>query len=165
MEPSLVLAENLRRVRIARGLSLSDLARRAAVAKATLVALEGGRGNPAVATLAALAGELGVPLTRLLADPAAPTVHVARAGAGSVIAGEGTDVRFVHRTPIGGAMLELYEVVVHGRQASPPHPAGSVEQIMVTDGVLRVTVGDEVTELGPGDFVAFSADRPHRYDV
>jgi len=165
MEPSLVLAENLRRVRIARGLSLSDLARRAAVAKATLVALEGGRGNPTVATLAALAGELGVPLTRLLADPAAPSVHVARAGTGSVIAGDGTDVRFVHRTPIGGAMLELYDLVVHGHQASRPHPAGAVEQILITAGTLRLRVGDEVTELGPGDFISFSADRPHAYDV
>ena len=36
---------------------------------------------------------------------------------------------------------------------------------MVTDGTLRVTVGDEVAELGPGDFIAFSADRPHGYDV
>jgi transcriptional regulator with XRE-family HTH domain len=165
VEPSLVLAENVRRVRVARGLSLSDLARRAGVAKATLVGLESGRGNPTVATLAALAVELGVPVTRLLTDPAAPTVHVARAGAGSVIAGDGTDVRFVHRTPIGGAMLELYELVVHGHQASRPHPAGAVEQIMVTDGALRVTVGDEVAELGPGDFIAFSADRPHSYDV
>src|SRR5262245_1948802 len=165
MEPAAVLAENVRRIRVARGLSLSDLARRAGVAKATLVGLESGRGNPTVSTLAALAAELGVAVTTLLRDPAAPTVHVARAGEGSVIAGPGTDVRFVHRTPVGGAMLELYELRAHGHQASAPHPAGALEQIMVTEGELVVTVGETATRLGPGDFIAFSADRPHKYDV
>ena len=165
MEPAQVVAENVRRVRVARGLSLSDLARRAGVAKATLVGLESGRGNPTVSTLAALAAELGVAVTTLLRDPAAPTVHVARAGQGSVIAGAGTDVRFVHRTPVGGAMLELYELRAHGHQASAPHPAGALEQIMITEGELVVTVGETATRLGPGDFIAFSADRPHSYDV
>jgi transcriptional regulator with XRE-family HTH domain len=165
MEPAALVADNLRRVRVARGLSLSDLARRARVAKATLVGLESGRGNPTVATLAALAAELGVELTQLLADPAAPTLHVARAGTGSVISGEGTDVRFVHRTAVGGAMLELYELVVRGRQASAPHPAGAVEQIMVTEGELVLTVAGVATTLGQGDFISFSADRPHAYDL
>jgi|SRR6478735_487156 len=165
MEPAALVAENVRRVRVARGLSLSDLARRAGVAKATLVGLESGRGNPTVATLAALATELGVDVTTLLADAAAPTLHVARAGTGSVISGDGTDVRFVHRTAIGGAMLEHYELVVRGHQASAPHPAGAVEQIMVTEGELVLTVADVVTTLGAGDFIAFSADRSHAYDV
>lgn len=165
LEPATALAENVRRIRTARGLSLSDLARRAGVAKATLVGLEAGRGNPTVSTLQALADELGVAIEQLLTDAAAPTLHVARAGTGSLIQGEGADVRFVHRTPIGGAMLEQYELVVRRRQASAPHPAGVLEQISVTEGELLVTVGDETVRLGPGDFIAFSADRPHVYDV
>ena len=28
-----------------------------------------------------------------------------------------------------------------------------------------MAVGDQATTLGPGDFIAFSADRPHTYDV
>jgi transcriptional regulator with XRE-family HTH domain len=165
MDPAAALAANDRRIRTARGLSLSDLARRAGVAKATLVGLEAGRGNPTVSTLRSLADELGVAIEQLLTDAATPTLHVARAGEGSVIRGDGADVRVVHRTPIGGAMLELYELVVHRRQASPAHPAGVLEQITVTEGQLVVTVGDRATTLGPGDFIAFSADRPHTYDV
>ena len=165
MDPAAALATNVRRIRTARGLSLSDLARRAGVAKATLVGLESGRGNPTVSTLRSLADELGVAIEQLLTDAAAPALHVARAGEGSLIRGDGADVRFVHRTPIGGAMLELYELVVHRRQDSPPHPAGVLEQITVTEGQLVVTVGDGTTTLGEGDFIAFSADRPHSYDV
>jgi len=155
MEPAQVVAENVRRVRVARGLSLSDLARRAGVAKATLVGLESGRGNPTVSTLAALAAELGVAVTALLRDPAAPTVHVARAGQGSVIAGAGTDVRFVHRTPVGGAMLELYELRVHGHQASAPHPAGALELYewlgFSRRRILEIATEDSAAGLGLGD--------------
>ncbi len=165
MDPTAVLAANVRRIRTARGLSLSDLARRAGVAKATLVGLESARGNPTVSTLRALADELGVAIEQLLTDATAPALHVARAGVGSVIRGAGADVRFVHRTPIGGAMLELYDLVVHRHHASAPHPAGVLEQITVTEGRLVVTVGGRATTLDAGDFIAFSADRPHTYDA
>jgi transcriptional regulator with XRE-family HTH domain len=165
MDPAAALAANVRRIRTARGLSLSDLARRAGVAKATLVGLESGRGNPTVSTLRSLANELGVAIEQLLTDAAAPALHVARAGEGSVIRGEGADVRFVHRTPIGGAMLELYDLAVHRRHASAPHPAGVLEQITVTEGELIVEVGGQTTTLAAGDFIAFSADRPHVYDI
>ena len=57
-------AANLRRLRIARHLSLSELARATAISKATLSSIENGRANPTVETLAALAGALRVPLTR-----------------------------------------------------------------------------------------------------
>ena len=46
-----VIAANLRRLRIARRMSLATLANRADVAKATLANLEQGRGNPTIETL------------------------------------------------------------------------------------------------------------------
>ena len=39
-----------------------------------------------------------------------------------------------------------------------------LEQIAVTGGALAVSVGDTCTELGAGDLIAFSADRPHVYE-
>jgi XRE family transcriptional regulator, regulator of sulfur utilization len=158
------VAENLRRIRTARGLSLSDLARRAGVAKATLVGLEAGRGNPTIGTLAAIADELGVAVERLVSDAAPPVLHVGRARDGAVIRGAGADVRFLHRSAAGGAMLELYALTVRARHVSPPHPAGVLEQIAVTRGRLAVEVGDEHVVLTTGDVVAFSADRPHAYE-
>ena len=36
---------------------------------------------------------------------------------------------------------------------------------MVTAGELVLTVAGVATTLGPGDFISFSADRAHAYDV
>jgi transcriptional regulator with XRE-family HTH domain len=164
MHANQVVAANLRRIRVARGLSLSDLGRRAGVAKATLVGLEAGRGNPTIGTLEALADELGVTVDRLVSDATVPTLHVGRAADGAVIRGTGADVRFLHRSSAGGAMLELYTLVVRGRHAAAPHPAGVLEQIVITRGQLAVEVGSQRVDLGAGDVIAFSADRPHVYE-
>src|SRR3954469_24313391 len=76
------LAGNLRRLRVAARVSLSELSRATGVGKATLSAIENGRGNPTVETLAALAAALGVPLVDLLAVAAPAPVAVVRAGQG-----------------------------------------------------------------------------------
>ena len=70
-EIQLLLAANLRRMRIARHLSLSGLAREMGVSKATLSGIESGRSNPTVETLAGLAHALGVSIGELLQQPPA----------------------------------------------------------------------------------------------
>src|SRR3954447_18974341 len=84
------LAGNLRRLRVAARVSLSELARATGVGKATLSAIENGRGNPTVETLASLAAALGVPVVDLLAVAAPPPVTLVRAGRGER-AGDGME--------------------------------------------------------------------------
>src|SRR5436853_1052556 len=74
-----VLAANLRRLRIARHLSLSELARATGISKATLSGIENGRANPTVETLAGLAAALRVSLVELLEELPLPDVRVVRA--------------------------------------------------------------------------------------
>ena len=78
--PQDVLAANLRRLRIARRLSLSELARATGMSKATLSSVESGRSNPTVETLAALAAALRVSLGELLEEPPLGEVRVVRRG-------------------------------------------------------------------------------------
>src|ERR1700759_4422891 len=75
-----VLAANLRRLRIARHLSLSELARATTMGKATLSGIENGRANPTVETLAALAAALRVPIGELLEELPLGELRVVRAG-------------------------------------------------------------------------------------
>src|SRR5438105_13004998 len=77
-----VLAANLRRLRIARHLSLSELARATGVSKATLSGIENGRANPTVDTLAGLAAALRVSLAELLAELPLGEVRVVRGAHG-----------------------------------------------------------------------------------
>ena len=44
---------------------------------------------------------------------------------------------------------------------SQPHPVGSVEHIIVTQGRALVGLIDAAEELGPGDYICYPADQPH----
>jgi len=158
------VAANLRRIRTARGLSLNELARQSSVAKATLAQLEAGRGNPTVSTLMSLATHLGVMLTDLITPQAAAAVQVTRAGEGTVVRGDGLDVRLVHCSTGPDAMQEIYDMrMTRGRYDSPAHGTGVREHLFVHRGRLEAGPAGETATLGPGDFIAFPADRPHLY--
>src|SRR3954447_15417207 len=73
------LARNIRRLRIARHLSLSELARATRIGKATLSSIENGHANPTVGTLSAVAAVLRVRVAELLDEPALGEIRVVRA--------------------------------------------------------------------------------------
>ncbi|MGE5537242.1 MAG: helix-turn-helix domain-containing protein [Gemmatimonas sp.] len=79
------LAENLRRIRLQRGISQEALALEADIDRAYMSGLERGIRNPTVLLLAKLARALKVPLGDLigaegLAEPPAPNLPRGRAG-------------------------------------------------------------------------------------
>ena len=53
-----MLAANLRRARVERGLSLSEVSRRSSIGKSTLSQLEAGTGNPTIETVFSLSRAL-----------------------------------------------------------------------------------------------------------
>jgi mannose-6-phosphate isomerase-like protein (cupin superfamily) len=80
-----------------------------------------------------------------------------------------TDGRLESRpvTPAGFSReLEVYELRLAARSThtSEPHALGTRELIIVLSGVLRMHVGSDRYDLGPGDSLAFPADRPHAYE-
>src|SRR4051812_3414120 len=101
------VAETLRRVRTARGLSVSDLARASGVAKATLSGLESGSANPTLETLWALAAALGVSLGELV-EPPRPSISVVRAGEGTVVRGDSVIGRIVSTFDAGTVRHEIF---------------------------------------------------------
>src|SRR5687768_8203163 len=79
MQPAAtVLARSLKRRRLERAISLSELARQSGVSKATLSGLERGIGNPSVDTVWALAQALNVPFGELFEDSADDHIQVQR---------------------------------------------------------------------------------------
>jgi len=157
---------NVKRLRRERGMSLAELGRSARLAKGTLAAIEQGRGNPTVETLHALTRALGATLGELVSEAPPSGTRVVRKGEGPLLPGDNMDVRLLSRTPGGGFVLELYALSL-GRdlcQESSAHTPGVQEEIVVTQGRLRVGPEDDLVELGKGDFAAYPADSPHRYE-
>ena len=147
------LAANVRRLRIARHLSLSELARATGIGKATLSSIENGRANPTVGTLAAVAQVLGVQVAELLEEPELGEISVVR-----VRAVDGPERR------ITDGVREL-ALAPHQRHESPPGASGAREELFVAEGRLVAGPAERITELAQGDYASFPADVGRVYET
>src|SRR5690242_21884246 len=109
-----VLAANLRRLRIARHLSLSELARATGASKATLSSIENGRANPTVDTLAGLAGALRISIAELLDELPLGEVRIVRGAQARVSQLEGIAQRGLDELAVDGE-LRVAEISVAAR--------------------------------------------------
>ena len=148
-----VLAANVRRLRIAGRLSLSELARATGIGKATLSSIENGRANPTVGTLAAIAEALRVPVAELLQQPELGEIRVVRAR--SV---DGPERAISDR---------VREIVLapNRRHESAPGAKGSREGLFVAQGRLIAGPVERITELAQGDYASFPADVARVYET
>jgi transcriptional regulator with XRE-family HTH domain len=161
-----VLTSNLRRLRIARHLSLSELARATGMSKATLSGIENGRANPTLDTLAALAGALRIPVVELLEEAPLGEVRVVRAANVTAEQGGGVPRRLLDAIEPEGPM-EVVEIALRARQMheGDARADGSRAHVYVLQGKLIAGPVERITELGPGDYVSFPTDVPHVYEA
>ena len=107
------LAANLRRLRIARYISLSELARVTGISKATLSGIENAHANPTVETIARA---LRVSLVELLEAMPADKIRVVRATQSQPAQQDRSPRRLLDEIAPGGP-LELSEMRLAGGQA------------------------------------------------
>ncbi len=167
MTPITLIARALKRERAKAGLSLSALAEQAGLAKSTLSQLEAGQGNPSIETLWAIATALDVPFGFLF-DTAPPDMTLVRAGEGTPINSEGTDLRAVllsNGPPGSRRDLYRFDLVAGAARDAVAHPQGTIEHVIVSSGRARVGPKDAPEELGPGDYFRFPGDVAHIYEA
>ncbi len=160
------VAEHLRERRKARGMSLDDLARSSGVSRAALSQVETCKSNPTVGLLWKIAVGLGVPFAELIGEKRAGATVLRRNDA-QVLRSLDGKLESRPLSPAGSSpLVELYELRLAARSthASEPHAPGTRELLVVLTGSVRLRVGDEVYELGPGDTVSFAADAAHAYE-
>jgi transcriptional regulator with XRE-family HTH domain len=161
-----LLASNLRRLRIARHLSLSELARGTGMSKATLSGIENGRANPTVETLAALAGALRVSLIELLEETPLGEVKVVRASRNGLERRDRAPQRLIDAiAPAGALALAEIELASGQVREGEPNPTGSRAHLYVLQGKLIAGPVERITELEAGDYISFPADVPHIFEA
>lgn len=165
MTPSSLIASAVRRERSRAGLSLSGLAALAGLSKSTLSQLEAGQGNPSVETLWAIATALGVPFSFLFeAGGSQPCVIRAQEGPEVEAERAAFTATLLSRCP-HGRRRDLYRTELEApsvRQAEP-HPAGTLEHVIVISGRARIGPMEALEDLGPGDYYRFPGDVLHLY--
>jgi transcriptional regulator with XRE-family HTH domain len=164
-EIRVVLAGNLRRLRIARHQSLSQLARATGMSKATLSSIESGRANPTVETLAGLARALRVPISELLDEPPPAEIRVVRAARTRASERDGLRQRAIDELS-GSAEIRIVEFSLNAREARElvAQAGGSRAHVYVLEGKLVAGPVERITELSAGDYASFPADVPHLYE-
>jgi transcriptional regulator with XRE-family HTH domain len=178
-DPGTGLGPRLREVRVARQLSVRELARRIGCSASLISQIERGVSVPSVGVLYSLATALESSLDYLLfglASGAAPEPVprgasqlpsiVQRADSRTNI-DLASGVRWERLTPGPDAMTDFLEVIYspggHSTDERRPLRHDGREYGLVISGTLTANVGFESYELGPGDSIAFDASIPHEY--
>jgi transcriptional regulator with XRE-family HTH domain len=156
------LAENIRQLRDARGMSQAQMAKAAGIPRPTWTNLESGAANPTLAVLLKVAGALHVPLEELLAAPrgigrryAASELQVRRRGK--------VTVRKLLPEVLRGLDIERLELPAGAAMTGVPHTSGTREYLTCERGTIQLSVRGRSFELEPGDVVVFAGDQRHGY--
>jgi transcriptional regulator with XRE-family HTH domain len=162
------IAQRVRDLRAARGLSLDALATHCGVSRSMISLIERGESSPTAVVLEKLATGLGVSLASLFEAPAPAADPVSRLA--DQLQWRDPHSGYLRRnvSPSGFASpIQIVEVefppgarVAYETSAREPliH-----QQVWVLDGVIELTVGDEQHRLATGDCLAMVLDRPTSY--
>lgn len=163
MDLNLAAAENIRRLRKERKLSLERLATESGVSCSMLGKIERGEANPSVATLEKLASALKVPAEELLhREDFEPLLLCRELGkkplrlnAGRVIVRP--SLPYDDTSRLSGCFLELY---ITGQYAPEPDAPGTLCTATVFYGTVQVTADGGAYELQERDALRLPSDRP-----
>jgi transcriptional regulator with XRE-family HTH domain len=160
-----LVGANLRRLRTERRLSLEELARRSAVSRSMLSQIELGQSTPTINVLFKIISALDEPFSALLEGGASgPTILRAR-DVKTITSRDGDLVSralFTFDSRRKGEAYELH-LAPGGARHADPHAPGTVESLLVSRGVLDLTLDGEEHRLGTGDVIVFDADVLHVY--
>jgi transcriptional regulator with XRE-family HTH domain len=156
------LADNIKALREARGLSQQQIAKIADIPRATWTHLESGGANPTLAVLVKVANALQVRLDELLAAPRPPARHV-RADELVVRRRGDVAIRKLLPEPLPGLDLERMVLPPGARMAGVPHTPGTREYLTCERGAVELAVGGNRYRLAEGDVVTFRGDQRHGY--
>jgi transcriptional regulator with XRE-family HTH domain len=147
----------LRALRTRHDVTLATLAERTGISVSTLSRLESGQRKPTLELLLPLARAYQVPLDDLVGAPATgdPRVHLKPERHGRRVV-----IPLTKRTGGVRSFKQLIEPNDHGSDTTLKTHEG-YEWLYVLSGRLRLALGDEVFDLGPGEVAEFDTHTPH----
>lgn len=154
----------LRRRRLAKRLTLREVAAGAGLSEGFLSQVERGVHSGSVSTLQRIAGVLGLGVGDLFEESwsAEPAVHRFTDHEGFAF---GVDARKTRLTPKSFQHLEVFFGTLQpgGSTGVEPYSHGDSEELLlVLEGEVETTIGDAVHRLGTLDSITYSSREPHR---
>ncbi|KIL45627.1 helix-turn-helix domain-containing protein [Jeotgalibacillus soli] len=159
------LGVNLRLFRKKRGLTLDQVAEYTAVSKAMLGQIERGESNPTVGTIWKIANGLKLSFSSLLTQPAQKVSLIHSATIEPVKEDNGKYRVYPIFTFDPVRQWEYYKIELDPgcRYVSEAHGEEVEEYIVVTEGVLHLTLNNKQYTLSAGEAIRFKAANTHVY--
>jgi transcriptional regulator with XRE-family HTH domain len=160
-----IIAENLKRLREEKTLSLNDVSKLTGVSKSMLGQIERCEVNPTVSTVWKIANGLKISCTQLMTMAEADFEIVDKSKLEPLIEDNG-NIRIFPIFPFNStSRFETYSVEIdaEGYLASEPHQQGAQEFITVFSGNLTISINGEDFIVATGNSIRFKGDSPHGY--
>jgi len=160
-----IIAENLKRLREERRLSLDSVAKLSGVSKSMLGQIERGEVNPTVSTVWKIANGLRISFTQLMSRPETDIEIVERSKIQPFIDDQGKVRNFPVFPFDSSRRFEMYllELEGGGYLEAEAHPKGTQEFITVFSGEITIAVDNAEFAVTTGNSMRFKADMPHTY--
>lgn len=152
----------VKRWRRDRGLTLADVAERSGLNVGYLSQIENDKASPSLSCLAAIGDALEVPIGWFLIDEVPPP-QVVRASERTTTTSDAG--RFERVDGNVSPDLSIIEAVAAPGRRTGTHAHAGDEHHIVLRGRFRMTQGEHVVEVGPGDYVRWDGTIPHDAEV
>lgn len=156
------------RLRKAGSLSLGELAEQSGVAKSMISQIEKNESNPTLATITRLSRALGTSVEAVLSandshDDSALVEHALRKDTPVLQSEDGLCSLRIIGSADTIEFVQWYDFTAlpGGKLESSAHPDGSIENLSVLSGSLRVRVDGETWNAKAGETLRYRADRDH----
>jgi transcriptional regulator with XRE-family HTH domain len=156
------LANNIRTLREARGLTQQQMSKLSGVPRPTWANLESGGANPTLTVLVRVAAALQVRVEELIGPPKASARFYRSGELPERVRGSVT-VRKLLPDPIAGLEIERMELPVGATMTGVPHTPGTREYLTCEAGQVQLTAAGQTWTLQPGELVVFRGDQRHSY--
>ena len=162
-DKTIPIGGRLRASRLARGLTLGQVAAAAGLTEGFVSKLERDQVSPSVASLVSVCEAIGLRIGELF-EP--PTSDIVRAGEGARINFGGTATREYLLSPGHQSHIEvLHSIVEPGGSGGDKLYAldAEIEFVFVLKGEFSIILGPETHSLGAGDAMTFRGREPHTW--
>lgn len=162
---NLVIAENLKKLREERKLSLDNVAKLSGVSKSMLGQIERGEVNPTVSTVWKISNGLKISFTQLMIRPETDIEFIDKTDIQPLIEDNGKFRNFPIFPFDSERRFEMYslEIDTGGHLEAEAHPQGTQEFITVFAGEVAINVNNNSFVVTQGNSIRFKADSPHGY--
>ena len=162
---NLIVANNLKRLREERKLSLDKVAEMTGVSKSMLGQIERGESNPTITTIWKIANGLKVSFSALITTTQSATALIGKNDIQPLVEDNGKYRAYPFFPYEDGRSFEMFTIEIEkgGYLSADAHGNGTEEFVTVFEGELTIYVNNEEYTVISGDSIRFRADRPHAY--